>query len=68
MDDGVGLPANFQPQSSLGLQIVETLITEDLRGQFVLKQNERQRGTTALLIIPKDLLFMESDNNAGAIS
>jgi two-component sensor histidine kinase len=67
-DDGIGLPDNFQKQDSLGLQIVETLVTEDLRGTFELKANEGRRGTTATLSIPKDLLFMESDNNAGAIS
>lgn len=45
-DNGVGLPPTFdlEREAGLGLQIVQTLIRNDLRGQFVLRQAE---GTTA---------------------
>jgi hypothetical protein len=35
-DDGSGLPPNFNPgqSASLGLQIVHTLVTDDLKGAF----------------------------------
>jgi two-component sensor histidine kinase len=36
-DDGIGLPPDFDPsqqQASLGLQIVQTLVTDDLKGAF----------------------------------
>ena len=50
-DDGVGFPADFcaAPARSLGLQIVETLVEEDLKGEFVLSN---ERGTRALIRIP----------------
>ena len=51
-DDGAGLPDDFQVDSSLGLQIVKTLVTEDLRGEFTLRANEG-RGITATVSIPK---------------
>jgi signal transduction protein with GAF and PtsI domain/anti-sigma regulatory factor (Ser/Thr protein kinase) len=47
-DDGVGLPEYTARQ--LGLEIVEMLIVEDLRGEFTLT---RGTGTTAMLRIPK---------------
>jgi two-component sensor histidine kinase len=51
-DDGVGFPADFgaAPARSLGLQIVETLVEEDLKGEFVLSNG---RGTRALIRIPR---------------
>jgi two-component sensor histidine kinase len=51
-DNGVGLPANFTPQAtrSLGLQIVRTLVENDLGGQFTLYSNA---GTRARIIIPR---------------
>jgi two-component sensor histidine kinase len=51
-DDGVGFPADFDaaPARSLGLQIVETLVKEDLKGEFMLSNG---RGTRALIRIPK---------------
>lgn len=60
-DDGAGLPKNFDKSDSLGLQIVESLIVEDLRGEFKLgnrralkrAQGERRPGTEAILRIPK---------------
>jgi two-component sensor histidine kinase len=40
-DDGEGLPADFSMEdaSSLGLQIVRTLVQDDLRGTFEIKSN-----------------------------
>jgi two-component sensor histidine kinase len=58
-DDGAGLPKNFNKSSSLGLQIVESLIVEDLRGEFrlanrrALRRAQGGRGTEAILRIPK---------------
>ncbi len=54
-DDGTGLPHGFQKKDSLGLQIVETLATEDLRGEFELSANRDGTGTRARLRIPKQL-------------
>ncbi len=50
-DDGVGLPPGFslQGSGSLGLQIIRTLIENDLGGQFRL---EAQAGTRAWIAIP----------------
>jgi len=47
-DDGQGLPANFKLRSggSLGLQIVQTLVREDLKGKFELV-NAEDRGARA---------------------
>jgi two-component system, sensor histidine kinase PdtaS len=54
-DDGVGLPAGFDPaaSSSLGLRIIQTLIKDDLRGQLVLAN--RESGAVATVSIPKSL-------------
>ncbi len=51
-DDGVGLPADFDHEQaeSLGLQIVQTLVEHDLRGQFELKGGD---GVRAILSFPK---------------
>jgi len=51
-DDGVGLPAGFDRQQaeSLGLQIVQTLVEHDLRGQFELKGGD---GVRAVVSFPK---------------
>lgn len=51
-DDGVGLPVDFDRTKSLGLQIVETLVVEDLRGDFAITSRAGQ-GTTATVRIPK---------------
>lgn len=53
-DNGVGLPADFNPQAtrSLGLQIVRTLVENDLGGQFILYSND---GTRARIVIPRIL-------------
>lgn len=41
-DDGIGLPADFgaKPTNSLGLQIVQTLVTDDLKGKLRLESIE----------------------------
>jgi two-component sensor histidine kinase len=51
-DDGIGLPADFDREraESLGLQIVQTLVEHDLRGQFELKGGE---GVRAVVSFPK---------------
>ncbi|HEX9116727.1 MAG TPA: GAF domain-containing protein, partial [Anaerolineae bacterium] len=55
-DDGVGLPPRFDKKTSLGLQIVEMLVTEDLHGDFRLSPNSTGRGTAATIRIPRSSL------------
>ncbi|MDH4138366.1 MAG: GAF domain-containing protein, partial [Anaerolineae bacterium] len=58
-DDGVGFPADYNGRGaasarSLGLQIVETLVKEDLKGEFMLSNMlSNERGTRALIQIPR---------------
>lgn len=51
-DDGDGLPADFDlsGHSSLGLQIVQALVRDDLKGQFELQNG---RGVTAVVTFPR---------------
>lgn len=51
-DDGVGLPEGFSPGRSadLGLQIVRTLVQEDLKGQLSLTN---VRGVRAVITMPR---------------
>lgn len=49
-DDGVGLPA--EPPASLGLEIVESLVRDDLRGQLEFQRREPS-GTQAVIRIPQ---------------
>jgi two-component sensor histidine kinase len=53
VDDGAGLPADFDLRTStrLGLQIVRTLVSGELGGELVLEQRT-PRGTRALLSVP----------------
>lgn len=53
-DNGIGLPDGFSPQNSnsLGLQIVRTLIEDDLGGSFQLYANN---GTHACITIPREV-------------
>ncbi len=51
-DDGVGLVAN-SAKKSLGLEIVEALVIEDLRGKFQIAPNADGSGTHASLRIPR---------------
>ena len=50
-DDGVGLPVG-QP-SSLGLEIVETLVREDLRGKLDFKSGKG--GTRVIVTLPQTI-------------
>ena len=61
-DDGHGLPDDFNPQASanLGLQIVRTLITEDMQGQFnLINHDQGSGGTTAEISFPKAVFGAE---------
>jgi two-component sensor histidine kinase/putative methionine-R-sulfoxide reductase with GAF domain len=49
-DNGLGSRAGKMNESSLGLQIVRTLVSEDLRG--TLKMNRTQRGTRCIITVP----------------
>jgi two-component sensor histidine kinase len=51
-DDGVGLPADFSPGRSadLGLQIVQTLVQEDLKGRISLTD---AGGVQATITMPR---------------
>lgn len=51
-DDGEGLPPGFdlRSHSSLGLQIVQTLVRDDLKGQFELRNGQ---GVTAVVAFPR---------------
>ncbi|RLT40330.1 MAG: hypothetical protein DWI57_08630 [Chloroflexi bacterium] len=64
-DDGLGLPADFQPTQSrsLGLQIINTLVTDDLKGQLAFEPvhsgadgaeaDSGPRGTRVVVAFPK---------------
>jgi two-component system, sensor histidine kinase PdtaS len=70
-DDGSGLPPNFHPEqnSSLGLQIVRTLVTDDLKGAHpeinpgINPENSTEstpkHGTRATVIFPKRSLAVD---------
>ncbi len=54
-DNGNGLPPDFDPaqqSSSLGLHIVHTLVTDDLKGSLAMQAAEPQ-GTQAVVTFPK---------------
>jgi two-component sensor histidine kinase len=55
VDDGQGLPQDFslEQADSLGLQIVQTLVQDDLKGQFELREGE---GVSAIVTFPKQTL------------
>ncbi len=61
VDDGAGLPADFDPTQigqTLGLQIVQTLVTDDLKGTLQLEsiraeEQSAPAGTTARVTLPK---------------
>jgi two-component sensor histidine kinase/PAS domain-containing protein len=54
-DDGQGLPEDFslEQADSLGLQIVQTLVQDDLKGQFELREGG---GVSAIVTFPKQTL------------
>ena len=53
-DDGLGLPAGFDPADSdgLGLQIVRTLVTSELGGSLAMGAPDGRPGTEVVLTIP----------------
>jgi two-component sensor histidine kinase len=53
-DDGIGLPAGFDPNSSeqLGMQIVATLVSAELGGTVVFRPREGGSGTSAIVEMP----------------
>ncbi len=61
-DDGEGLPPNFDLErtSSLGLQIVQTLVQDDLQGMFEI---EGRDGVRAVVRFPKKVLEGEKHWN-----
>jgi two-component sensor histidine kinase len=54
-DDGRGLPPDFDParQGGLGMQIVRSLVREDLKGEFELLQKTDGQGVHAIVSFPK---------------
>jgi two-component sensor histidine kinase len=50
-DDGVGLPR--ERPASTGLEIVETLVRDDLRGRLTFKSGKR--GTQAIVRLPQSI-------------
>ena len=52
-DNGVGLPE--QPIRGVGLEIVETLVHDDLHGR--LRFNRLPLGTEASIRIPRDMVY-----------
>ena len=55
VDDGQGLPEDFslEQADSLGLQIVQTLVQDDLKGLFELREGD---GVSAVVTFPKQTL------------
>ncbi len=53
-DDGHGLPPNFDPDADLGLglDIVRTTVTEDLRGKFFIGPTKKGPGTRVQITLP----------------
>src|SRR5581483_11295535 len=54
-DDGRGLPPDFDPvsQGGLGLQIVRSLVHEDLKGEFELLPRKNGEGVQAVVSFPR---------------
>lgn len=59
-DDGIGLPE--QLERNLGLELAETLVGEDLRGQ--LQYNRLSSGTEVCIRLPRDAERVEVDTGA----
>jgi two-component sensor histidine kinase len=55
-DDGVGLPR--ERPASTGLEIVETLVREDLRGKIAFKSGER--GTQVIIRLRQSIAEIEA--------
>ena len=67
LDNGLGLPSDFAPDKSrtLGLQIVYTLVTDDLKGRLQFEQvtgddTGAAEGTRAIVTFPKRSINIES--------
>jgi two-component sensor histidine kinase len=62
-DDGSGLPEDFRIESaeSLGLQIVQTLVREDLKGSIDMRSGD---GAEAIVTFPKPIFGGEEDWSA----
>ncbi len=62
-DDGIGLPADFgaRPSNSLGLQIVHTLVTDDLKGTLHLETIEPTGETGAIDPATRDATILQLD-------
>jgi two-component sensor histidine kinase len=67
LDNGLGLPSDFDPDKSrtLGLQIVYTLVTDDLKGRLQFEQvtgddTGAAEGTRAIVTFPKRSINIES--------
>jgi len=67
LDNGLGLPSDFDPDESrsLGLQIVHTLVTDDLKGRLQFEQVTGDdagaaEGTRAIVTFPKRSINIES--------
>ncbi|MDE0311837.1 MAG: ATP-binding protein, partial [Caldilineaceae bacterium] len=67
LDNGLGLPSDFDPDGShsLGLQIVHTLVTDDLKGNLHFEKvagaaNSAHSGTRAIVTFPKRSINIES--------
>jgi two-component sensor histidine kinase len=62
-DDGSGLPDDFRIETSdsLGLQIVQTLVKEDLKGTIEMRNGE---GAEAIVTFPKAIFGGEEDWSA----
>lgn len=62
-DDGTGLPDDFRVENadSLGLQIVQTLVQEDLKGTIEMRDGD---GTEAIITFPKTIFGGEEEWNA----
>jgi len=64
-DNGVGLPPRFSLDASpnLGLQIVRTLVTQDLKGRFEMGSDD---GTWARIVVPLERAEEAHEQAAGA--
>ncbi len=71
LDNGLGMPSDFDPDDggSLGLQIVHTLVTDDLKGELLFEQvtcdvngaaQAAHSGTRAIITFPKRSINVES--------
>jgi signal transduction protein with GAF and PtsI domain len=56
-DDGVGLPR--ERPASLGLEIVETLVRDDLRGKLTFKSSSM--GTSVLITLPRSIADVKTE-------